>query len=82
MSMEFKTIKLDFKDESTTITLFRPPLNIINLEMLDELSKALDSAVNRNGVLIIRSGIEGVFSAGADVKEHLPGKVEQLITEF
>ncbi len=82
MSMEFKTIKLDFKEESTTITLFRPPLNIINLEMLDELSKALDSAVNRNGVLIIRSGIEGVFSVGADIKEHLPEKVEQLITGF
>jgi len=82
MSKEFQTIKLDLKDGLTSITLFRPPLNIINLEMLGEISEALDNAVDSSRVLLIRSGLDGVFSAGADVKEHLPEKVDQLITEF
>ena len=82
MPNEFKTIKLDLKDGLTTITLFRPPLNIINLEMLGEISEALDNSVDSSRVLLIKSGLDGVFSAGADVKEHFPEKVDTLITEF
>jgi enoyl-CoA hydratase/carnithine racemase len=53
MSKEFKTIGLDLKEDRTILVLNRLPLNIVNLEMLEELSKALDIATNRNAVLII-----------------------------
>jgi len=81
---QFKTISLEIRDKVATITLARPPLNIINLEMMQELEKALDelSAKHELNTLVIRSGIEGIFSAGADVREHLPEKADELIASF
>jgi len=80
----FKTIKLDVGERVSTITLSRPPLNVINLEMMDELSKALDGLAEneRLAVLTVKSGLDGFFSAGVDVREHLPETAEQLIRKF
>ncbi len=84
MPEQFKTITLDVVDRLAIIKLSRPPLNIINLEMMDELLSALDEAREKAGigVLVLRSGVDGVFSAGADVREHLPDKAEMLIKRF
>lgn len=66
---------------AATIRLARPPLNILTLEMMREISKALEACANDQDVrvAVIRSGVDGVFSAGADVREHLPERVEELI---
>ncbi len=67
-----------------TVVLSRPPLNILDLEM----TEALDSELGRTAedeavrVVVLRSGVGGVFSAGADVKEHLPASAERLIGSF
>ena len=84
MSDRFTTIELEKKDRLALIKLKRPPLNIINLQMIEELQKSLDSIKEDDNLclLVIKSGIEKVFSAGADVKEHLPDKVEELIGKF
>ncbi|MEM2238210.1 MAG: enoyl-CoA hydratase/isomerase family protein [Candidatus Caldarchaeum sp.] len=84
LTSSFKTIKLVAGERASTIILSRPPLNIMNIEMMDEFSNALeDLAANKQlAVLIVKSGVEGVFSAGADVREHLPEMAEQLIRKF
>ncbi|HID05414.1 MAG TPA: enoyl-CoA hydratase/isomerase family protein, partial [Aigarchaeota archaeon] len=33
-------------------------------------------------VLVVRSGLDNIFSAGADVREHLPDTAEELINRF
>ncbi|MEM1943154.1 MAG: enoyl-CoA hydratase/isomerase family protein [Candidatus Caldarchaeum sp.] len=84
MTQSFKTITIDFKDRVSTITLTSPPLNIINIQMMDELSEALGKLATNTelAALVVKSGVDGVFSAGADVREHLPEKAEQLIRKF
>ena len=66
-----------------TVTLARPPLNILHGPMMAELASALESAVvaQEAKVLLIRA--EGkAFSAGADIDEHRPGKAEAMIGAF
>ena len=67
----------------TTLSLDRPPLNILTRALLGELRRALDglraSPVTRV-LLITAQGRH--FSAGADVGEHLPPAHRELIPEF
>ncbi len=67
-----------------TIVLSRAPLNILNQAMMEDLLRALDlvSKDETKRVLVLRSGVSGVFSAGADVREHLPAAAERMITTF
>lgn len=66
------------------IRLSRPPLNILNLRMMEDLSGELERLAEDKGVhvAVLESAIPGVFSAGADVKEHLPESAELLISAF
>ena len=55
------------------ITLTRPPLNVIDFQMMDELLAALLQLEQRSEVsVVIMSGGERAFSAGVDVAVHTP----------
>ncbi|HYM91232.1 MAG TPA: enoyl-CoA hydratase/isomerase family protein, partial [bacterium] len=64
-----------------SVLLSRPPLNILNLAMMEELSSHLErlAADEALGVVVLESELKDVFSAGADVREHLPATAERLI---
>ena len=67
---EFETLELihDRENFITTILLNRPPLNTINLKLLQELNLAIDIVHNdENTRVIIVRGSANCFSAGADV---------------
>jgi enoyl-CoA hydratase len=56
----------------TVVTVDRPPANAMNVELLEQVVGALgDVAAARPGAVVI-AGRDGVFSAGADLKE-VPG---------
>jgi len=64
-----------------TITLNRPPYNILNIALMTELNRVLELAEQdetAKALLITASG-DKYFSAGADVADHLPDKVEQML---
>ena len=84
MTSRFKTIKIEQRDNVAYLTINRPPLNIINLEMINELTQAFEELTHKQEltVLVVKSGLDKIFSAGADVKEHLPEMAEQLINRF
>lgn len=66
-----------------TVTLARPPLNILHGPMMAELAAALESAVVEREAKVLLIRAEGkAFSAGADVDEHRPGKAEAMISGF
>lgn len=52
------------------ITLDNPPANSYDLEFMEELSECIRSAAEdeRSGAVILRSGSDRFFSAGADIK--------------
>jgi enoyl-CoA hydratase len=83
--MIFETILLDNSDNICTITLNRPEaLNALNSLLINELTAALTQAdKDTNTRVIILTGSEKVFAAGADIKEmYEKNFVEMFLTEF
>jgi cyclohexa-1,5-dienecarbonyl-CoA hydratase len=65
------------------IMLRNPPLNVIDLVMMEELAKSLREVETRNDVSAILIGGDGkAFSAGVDVAAHTPDKVEEMLAKF
>lgn len=57
-------------DGITTLTLNRPPVNALNLSLLQALDAALASAYEQSDAVIL-TGRPGMFSAGLDIPEWL-----------
>ncbi len=68
----------------TTLTLARPPLNILNEELVSRLDATLEALLPdpETRMVVLTSGIPGTFSAGADVREHLPPDHRSMIPKF
>ena len=81
--MAFSTIQFHPGPRVATIVLNRPPLNIINLTMLDELD-AVWSEIEalRAQVAVISGSGDRAFSAGVDVADHAPEKIERVLETF
>jgi cyclohexa-1,5-dienecarbonyl-CoA hydratase len=82
--LSFRNILLAKKQGVAEITINRPPLNILNIETLQELNKALKDIKKDDSVSIVifRGAGERTFSAGVDIKDHMPEKVEELLDAF
>ena len=65
------------------VTLQNPPLNIIDIPMMDELARALTGLeANPALVAVVLSGSQKSFSVGVDVAAHTPDKVDQMLAKF
>jgi 3,2-trans-enoyl-CoA isomerase len=54
-------------DTISEIKLARPPVNALNLELLQALRTAIDDSIRAGARGIVLSGAQGLFSAGVDV---------------
>ncbi len=62
------------------LVLDRPPLNILSIEMLDQLTAAMRDAVKHAPRLIVITGAgERAFSAGVDIHDHLHGREKEML---
>ena len=84
MDVNFKNILYDVVNGVVKISINRPPLNILNTETLLELTMALEKARSDPSVfLVIITGVgDRAFSAGVDIKDHLPDKVSSTLSIF
>lgn len=83
--MTYKTLLVDISDNICTITLNRPEaLNALNSLLIKELTTAFTHADDNTKVrVIILTGSEKAFAAGADIKEMFEKDfVEMFITDF
>jgi cyclohexa-1,5-dienecarbonyl-CoA hydratase len=65
------------------ITLINPPLNVIDLPMVLEFHQALGEIESRTDIsTILFQGNARAFSAGVDVKAHLPDQIDEMLTSF
>jgi len=69
------------------VTLDRPPLNVLDLETLGELERALagleaGAAGGRPQVLVVRSVSPRAFSAGVAVQDHTPDRIREMLDRF
>jgi len=65
------------------IELRHPPLNVIDVPMMEELARSLAEVESHQDVsVIVLSGEGKAFSAGVDVAAHTPDKVEEMLAKF
>ncbi len=81
--MEYKYIKTEVDSGLATITLNRPPLNVLNIAMMEEINQALGSWEGNRDLKLILFRAEGkCFSAGVDVGEHMGDLAPKMIEVF
>lgn len=65
------------------IRLINPPLNVIDLRMARGLQETLTDLEQRaNVAVIVFEGDARAFSAGVDIKAHLPEQIHKMLTSF
>jgi cyclohexa-1,5-dienecarbonyl-CoA hydratase len=65
------------------IVLRHAPLNIIDIPMMEELVQALaEVEAHPNISTVLLSGDGKAFSAGVDVADHTPDKVQEMLVKF
>jgi len=81
---DFKSIIYESTDGVARITINRPPLNILNAETISEITLALKTAQSDKSisVIVILGAGDRAFSAGVDIKEHLPDKIDSTLESF
>jgi cyclohexa-1,5-dienecarbonyl-CoA hydratase len=80
---KFSRITLDLEPPVARIVLNNPPLNVIDIPMMDELAAALTEIEARIDIsVVIIRGSQRAFSGGVDVAAHTPDKVEQMLAKF
>ncbi len=76
-------LKIDISSPVARIALNNPPLNVIDIPMMEELALALTESETMPEIsVIVLSGEGPVFSAGVDVAAHTPDKVEEMLLKF
>lgn len=71
------------KDRRVTVTLNRPPLNILNLSMLEQLRDALERiATDSSPKVLLLRGAGKAFSAGVDVADHTAERAPPMLRLF
>ena len=85
MSKDFQNIKFMIADRVARITFARPPLNVFNIAMMNEIGEALNECVSRREVVAIvfeAAADARAFSAGVAVEEHVPETIFQMLDSF
>jgi cyclohexa-1,5-dienecarbonyl-CoA hydratase len=85
MAKQYKDIQLTGTDRVARITLARPPLNILTIEMMKEITDAVNRiATMRDVCAIVLAASPGTraFSAGVSVEEHRSETVYQMLDTF
>ena len=76
-------LTVDIRPPVARIVLHNPPLNIIDLAMMEKLAQSLAEIDFRPDVsVIVLSGEGKAFSAGVDVGAHTPDKVQGMLTKL
>ena len=79
---EHETIHVHAEGTTAWVTLDRPPLNILDISMMRELGRALRALLPRCDFLVFQGAGPKGFSAGAEVRDHTPDRVREMLGSF
>src|SRR6266704_2639924 len=73
-------VRIRLHNDILWLILDRPPLNILSIEMLDQLTAAMHDAIENPPRLIVITGAgDRAFCAGVDVRDHLDGREKEML---
>src|ERR1700704_377805 len=64
------------------ITLNRPPLNVLNIAMMDELNSVLAELLHHCNFIVFEGAGQKGFSVGAEIADHAPERVNKMLAAF
>jgi cyclohexa-1,5-dienecarbonyl-CoA hydratase len=77
------TVRIELRDDVAYLTLDRPPLNVLTISMMHDLSLALETVTREPRLRAVAlRGAGRAFSAGVDVGEHQPTTLRDLLDTF
>lgn len=83
MPSEYSRIVYEMKDGVASIALNQPPLNIIDIPMIEEMHNALMRVSSASDAKVLVFDHQGkAFSAGVSIKDHTPDKVGEMLEKF
>ena len=81
--MSYQHIETEFTDGLGTIILHRPPVNILNMAMMEEINDVLKALQGEEALKVLLFKAKGkCFSAGVDVGEHTGDLAPRMIEVF
>jgi cyclohexa-1,5-dienecarbonyl-CoA hydratase len=76
-------ISLTYEKQAAWITLKHPPVNVVDIAMMEELAAAIAEVEARADIMTMVFRGEGEnFSAGVDIAAHTPEKIEEMLRKF
>ena len=82
MAQDDSTVQTRITGRTAWIALDRPPLNILDISTMLELDAALDRVLVQCDFVVFRGNGPKAFSAGAEVGDHVPERVHEMLTAF
>ncbi len=82
---DYKFIKTWDAEGAAWISINRPPYNVLDIPTMEELNDALAAVKARElevRALVVTAEGDKAFSAGVDVADHTPDKVEKMVEVF
>jgi cyclohexa-1,5-dienecarbonyl-CoA hydratase len=80
----YQFVSVTVADGLATLTINKPPVNVLDIAAMDEIEMALAALATDESIrlLVIGAAGEKAFSAGVEVADHTPDKVERMIEVF
>ena len=82
MSLEPSSIAYEIQDAVAKIILRRPPLNILDIPMIEELHDVLGRVQSSEAKVLVIGHDGKAFSAGVSIQDHTPDKVGEMLEKF
>jgi cyclohexa-1,5-dienecarbonyl-CoA hydratase len=82
-AVEYHHIRVEKENGVARLVFSKPPLNVMNIEMMNEITMALEMIGREKDLKVMVVEAEGkAFSAGVDVADHTEDKMEEMLTVF
>src|ERR1051325_8001124 len=82
-TLNYQRLMVSLQPPVARIILANPPVNVIDLPMMDELLVAIDEVEGRGDIAgVVIAGGDSAFCAGVDVAAHTPDKVRDMLVKF
>jgi cyclohexa-1,5-dienecarbonyl-CoA hydratase len=77
-------LKTEERGGALWVSLDRPPLNILDTEVILKIRETLEALASRRDlkVLVLRSAVPGTFSAGVEIRDHTRERVVPMLESF
>jgi len=83
--VRYENILYEVHEAIATITINRPPNNVLDIKTMREMNQALQEVTEHQRelkLLVITHAGDKAFSTGVDVKDHVAGRVDEMIEDF